>query len=646
MIISFSFVLFSKLTPVMSAEDNEVLYLADTLASADNKSALYRVVLDSKTNKANLELLVELTGYDNVNAITASLDGKKIYLIDSSINSASRLAVYDVYTKAVTDVGLISGLGIFSFGDLIDQVVVSPKGTLYITTTNSDSLWFIDTNTAAAASIGKVKTPAGVILDIADGDLAFTTDGQLFMWTVNSKPGAPAGLYQFIIPLDPAAVLAEFIGPVDTVGLAFTGLAVRDNGAGDLVGSERTSDSIYLLDKTTGALSNPYRMYLNSKEYAYTYGDMTAGSIVGPLQVTKTAIPSFSKIYDWTIEKTSTTSELTLDLGATAEVNYNVALSTTFTYSDYAVSGEIIIYNPNTASAYITDIIDEGATIVCPGIVFPTQYVYPLGSKETLICTYSMNVQTDDDFINTVEVITYPETIVPGNIATANVVFDTFTKIVNECVTITDDKYLELNQVVCADDEDKSIQYNLEVGPYNDFGIYNFENIATYTSGDTLETSSDFHTITVTVPPEDESCTLTPGYWKTHSFEGPASCVDNWGACIAWGGQENNILYSSSGLSMYEILWTPPKGSAWFTLAYQNIAAWLNHYQLGASMPPKVYNAFIASWDYLNTYSLSNVADKKFKQKSEFIKLTKILSDYNNGITGPGHCQGTFYEYE
>ena len=48
----------------------------------------------------------------------------------------------------------------------------------------------------------------------------------------------------------------------------------------------------------------------------------------------------------------------------------------------------------------------------------------------------------------------------------------------------------------------------------------------------------------------DKGCTLTPGYWKTHSKYGPAPYDATW----ALYGEDN--IFFLSGLSNYEVLWT------------------------------------------------------------------------------------------
>jgi hypothetical protein len=74
--------------------------------------------------------------------------------------------------------------------------------------------------------------------------------------------------------------------------------------------------------------------------------------------------------------------------------------------------------------------------------------------------------------------------------------------------------------------------------------------------------------------PCDPCCTCecySPGYWKTHSRNGPAPYDDTWEAI---GGAGTTFYHS--GQSYYEVLWTPPRGNPYYILAKQFITAQLN----------------------------------------------------------------------
>lgn len=131
----------------------------------------------------------------------------------------------------------------------------------------------------------------------------------------------------------------------------------------------------------------------------------------------------------------------------------------------------------------------------------------------------------------------------------------------------------------------------------------------------------------VVVPPQ--GCTLTPGYWKTHSINAKPSKYDP-----TWGGREDDPFYSS-GKTWYQVLWTPRVGNAYYILAFQYIAARLN-ILAGASVTPQVNDALLFAEDFFDAYDPSDTLTKSFKKV--VIYNAGVLDSYNNGYIGPGHC--------
>jgi hypothetical protein len=134
-------------------------------------------------------------------------------------------------------------------------------------------------------------------------------------------------------------------------------------------------------------------------------------------------------------------------------------------------------------------------------------------------------------------------------------------------------------------------------------------------------------------PCDTDTCTLTQGFWKTHSKYGPAPYDDTWKLV----GEDN--VFFLSGKSYYEVLWTPPKhGNAYYILAHQYIAAKLNE-QNGASVDD-VSAALTSAEALFGLYTPDDeqVHDRHGGVRPEFISLAEILDHYNRGEIGPGHC--------
>jgi hypothetical protein len=126
-------------------------------------------------------------------------------------------------------------------------------------------------------------------------------------------------------------------------------------------------------------------------------------------------------------------------------------------------------------------------------------------------------------------------------------------------------------------------------------------------------------------------CTLTQGYWKTHSEFGPAPYDDTW-AMLPNGASTPFFL---SGKTWYEVFWTPPAGNAYYNLARQYMAAKLNLLN-GASSTSSVNGAIMWSQtQFFNLYTPTNWPAGKRKQA---LGYATGLDYYNNGLVGPGHC--------
>ena len=131
-------------------------------------------------------------------------------------------------------------------------------------------------------------------------------------------------------------------------------------------------------------------------------------------------------------------------------------------------------------------------------------------------------------------------------------------------------------------------------------------------------------------------CSLTPGYWKTHSSYGPAGRNDTWDEIDPDGENSDFFL---SGHTYYQVLWTTPQGgNAYYILAHAYIAAELNF--LNGSDPSAAQAAFNAATALFNAYTPAQVGVLKGNNatRQAFLSNAAVLDNYNNGLIGPGHC--------
>lgn len=361
------------------------------------------------------------------------------------------------------------------------------------------------------------------------------------------------------------------------------------------------------------------------------------------LEVTKDASTSFTRTYHWSIDKSADQSSLTLSTGQSFLVNYTVVVNVTdYTDSDFAVSGNITVHNPAPIDATINSVSDVISGVgpadnVDCGVSFP----YTLAAGGTLNCTYSSALPDASSRTNTatatLQNYDYDK---DGNgtasgttdfSGTADVDFGSATITeVDKCITVSDSLQGNLG-TVCVGDAPKTFTYSRTIGPYSVCGDYTVDNTASFTTNDTGTTGSDSWSVAVNVPCVG-GCTLTQGYWKTHSEFGPAPYDNTW-AQLPNGA---STLFFNSGQTWYQVFWTAPAGNAYYILAQQYMAAKLNILN-GASSTPAVNTAMAGAEALFMAQGPGDTTLTK-QERTQALAWAATLDQYNNGLIGPGHC--------
>jgi hypothetical protein len=397
------------------------------------------------------------------------------------------------------------------------------------------------------------------------------------------------------------------------------------------------------------------------------------------LTVQKNATTTFDRNYNWDISKTRVIVQGETDgdnLPATLELQpnqpytatYQVAVGpdavTAYQDSNWAVSGTITIQNPAPIPATgvsVSDLItksgaaDIAATVDCDAGTAGNQNTVNVPAKSgatngSATCSYSASLPDGTARTNTATATLFSQPYT----GSANVTFGSPTTLIDECVNVTDDLGGTLGQV-CVGTAPQTFTYTLVIGPYAACGVYQFPNTATYLAvddaNDTGETASSTYTVTITVPCP-EGCTLTQGYWKTHndSFHGGAPTDETWSELMYWqqvsgtwtllGPGDETSPFFLSGQSYFNVMWTAPKGNAYYNLAHQYIGAQLN--MLAGADPTAAQTAFDAATVLFKQYTPGDIAGLKGKAgnalRAQFISLAGTLGSYNEGLIGPGHC--------
>jgi hypothetical protein len=342
------------------------------------------------------------------------------------------------------------------------------------------------------------------------------------------------------------------------------------------------------------------------------------------LAVEKSANAKYKRTSSWTIDKTGSASSLTQATGQTSLVDYAVVVSSTSVDSDFLADGTITVRNPSPHAAIVEAITDDMCgttpTVVC-GDTFPI--TIPAGGSVT--CTYSGALPSATDCTNVATAKTTLASHVKGGTGSALVDFGAPTTVVDGCVAVTDNRAGSLGQT-CAT---KTFNYTLPIA-YDTCGEHDYDNTATFTTNTTGTTGSDSWNVHSQIDCVI-GCTLTQGYWKTHSLRGPAPYDNAW---LLVGPAGSDTLFLNTSLTWYTVFRTAPAGRVWYTLAHQYAAALLN---LLNGADPTALGTALAQAEALLTGAAPG-ASIKGAAAQPFTALAYTLASYNQGQIGPGHC--------
>ncbi len=368
------------------------------------------------------------------------------------------------------------------------------------------------------------------------------------------------------------------------------------------------------------------------------------------LEVSKDANTSYTRTYKWDkLVKTADRTSLTLAIDEWVLVNYKVTVCASYVDSDWAVSGKICVKNPAPMPAPITNLKDVACDVtgiidwdgqpftLAPGETKCFDYKVPLPSKMNCVNTATATLQ-NYDYGWQKNGTKDGTTDFTGSKAFT---FNGPTKEVDKCIRVEDTAYGPLGTVSWAPSDPastwwcKDLTYSVWVGGYKECGKqYTVHNAACYYTCDSNASSCDSVDITINVP--CPGCTLTPGYWKTHSRRGPAPYDDAWALV---GPLQENTFFFGSGKTYYQALWTPPAGNAYWILAHAYIAAYLNKLN-GAYVPAAVQTAMDHAAVLLGSYDGSPYPMSAIRNgvRTDFINTAALLDRYNNGLMGVVHC--------
>src|SRR5689334_2963070 len=157
---------------------------------------------------------------------------------------------------------------------------------------------------------------------------------------------------------------------------------------------ERTSDT-GLHSPINPNNGNPYG--LSHIDFCFDY----------EVAVSKTAETSFTRTWQWQIDKSVSPDRWELFTGDTGTSRYTVAVERAgYTDSGWAVQGTISIHNPSPMTATIASVSDLITGGITPALDCGVSFPYALGSDQTLQCTYQTALPDGAPRTNTATVAT------------------------------------------------------------------------------------------------------------------------------------------------------------------------------------------------------------------------------------------------
>jgi hypothetical protein len=366
------------------------------------------------------------------------------------------------------------------------------------------------------------------------------------------------------------------------------------------------------------------------------------GQVGTTLSATINGMGYWKQVYDWSILKTGDSGPFVVKPGEFVDVNYQVVVTPMVTHESFGVSGRICVTNGGevgtenlSVTAQVQSKSGGGQFQDVAGGVAPVA-ISELAAGAIGCGNYNISftpvIGAEYRIVANISITNHS-----GNLGDAfgpspktDFSLPAAPTVLDGCVTVSDSQTGVLG-TVCAGDLVKTFSYTIQVGRYAECGTYQFTNTASYLKVNTQKGGASSWMVEIQVPcEEDKGCTLTPGYWKTHSSYGPAPYDDNW---VQVG---EDTVFFLSGQSWYNVLWTTPAGgNAYYILAHAYIAAHLNQLN-GAAVPAEVSTALTFAVSFFNTYEPGSTLTRSVRNSA--ISNAEILDNYNNGLIGPGHC--------
>lgn len=481
------------------------------------------------------------------------------------------------------------------------------------------------------------------------GDTSYRVDSEVTITNHSGhidEPFGPETKEDFISPTVPTTFVNQEINVDDTNGLSWG--PVSDDMSW-MYNQEFTCENgdDYTHDNTA------------TIEETEQNDDATVSVTCHELSVSKTADTSFTRDFDWTIVKSADVTEINVQVNqAPVTVNYEIDVDSSPTDSEHAVSGSITISNPASIAAPLNAVTDKVNDLVDATVDCNMATTVP--AMDSLVCTYEASLGGASDGTNkaTATIDNYDRTD-PNNpvslgtttdfMGTAAVTFGDPTTVEDECVTL-DDNNPEgpMAQEICADATPANVPYSKNFGPFTEVGMSTHSNTACIATDDGTE-KCDTVDIPITVngpaPPGEnpgEGCTLTQGYWKSHTRDGFNGFQHLQIQELIESSPDGKILLGDMVITTvdeaHDVFISAQGDDLVAKLKSQLLTTKLNI--LSSADGTDIEATITAADTFLSVLGMDEIPKGKAGKdlREEANQLKGELDSYNNGEIGPGHC--------
>ena len=381
----------------------------------------------------------------------------------------------------------------------------------------------------ATAATGSVRTTVESCLEV-NGNVRYDEKTDVYVDVFNF---APDTLLYFKVT-EPGN---DAVAPEKLLGVPDPASNVVTNAAGDLDDCVQLWAQVRYPDDSqqgyddTENNGNEYKVYVSTDEgfdpaktdnfKVEACSDDCDPTPASALSASKDATSSFDRTFAWSAAK-SANKTYVQQVGGTVNVTYSVVASVTgSTDSNYAVSGNVTVTNPNAVDVTGVTISDDVAGCSITGQATGLT-IQPGSTPFGYSCTFGgTSVTSNTATVSWPAQLLESHPLAAGSAQTPAATWDWTTTVptyLDECVTLTDSMVVGSLGTACVGDPlPKTFTYSKALAvPAH--GCLAYPNTATLTTNDSATTATSSASVTVCGPVASGAHTI--GFWKTTNGQG------------------------------------------------------------------------------------------------------------------------------